>query len=364
MKKVFNKFSLLFLILSINSIIFSDELPEYGFRSPELKLLVEDFKRNSKFTINSILVHGASGTGKTEMIKQMAKMLNAELMDVSTPRLVYRYLNSGKENVIKIFQQAQEIAKEKPVIIYMPCIDIIGGVDTLIDGPYDLALQALCHQLERIKGNPNILFICEHYEDIYLTLKPRLIEQMDMCIYVKSLDEKERLKKLEQEFEERLTEQVGDQHTLITSKEQRELLLQKLAKLSEGLCFRGLEAIAHHACEYAVYETTPITEEQVFEELKEARKLIGGLSYVPKFERKERLRAKIEVLRYEQLQLQLEEAKKRKKLLEFLNECMYDTMEQADSDFETNFSECYLQTKRLGWLKMKDEYRRPKRQKP
>lgn len=84
-------------------------------------------------SINGILIHGPSGTGKTEMVMrvlQEERDLFCNLIIVRAIDIIDKYLGSSEENLRKYFEKARSLQKKslKPVIMLIESIELIGGV--------------------------------------------------------------------------------------------------------------------------------------------------------------------------------------------------------------------------------------------
>lgn len=82
--------------------------------------------------INGILVHGASGTGKTEMILsclQKERSSFHKLITVKAVDIIDRYLGASEENLRNTFSKARSLQKKsgKPVVMLIDSIELLGG---------------------------------------------------------------------------------------------------------------------------------------------------------------------------------------------------------------------------------------------
>lgn len=80
---------------------------------------------NHKVGINKFLFEGAPGTGKTESVKQVARLLNRQLFSVNFNELVDSKLGQTPKNVVKVFNDINRMPNPEQAVILFDEIDII-----------------------------------------------------------------------------------------------------------------------------------------------------------------------------------------------------------------------------------------------
>lgn len=75
--------------------------------------------------INKFLFHGAPGTGKTETVKQLSRILEREIYSVNFSALVDSKLGQTQKNISTLFKEANSFAQPEKVIILFDEIDAI-----------------------------------------------------------------------------------------------------------------------------------------------------------------------------------------------------------------------------------------------
>jgi len=75
--------------------------------------------------INKYLFYGAPGTGKTETVKQVARILNRELYIVDFDNLVDSKLGQTQKNISQLFNQLNSVAHPERLVILFDEIDSI-----------------------------------------------------------------------------------------------------------------------------------------------------------------------------------------------------------------------------------------------
>ena len=75
--------------------------------------------------INKFLFYGAPGTGKTESVKQIARILNRDLFIVEFESVIDSKLGQTAKNIAEMFKQMNEITHPDKAIILFDEIDSI-----------------------------------------------------------------------------------------------------------------------------------------------------------------------------------------------------------------------------------------------
>ncbi|WP_258115688.1 AAA family ATPase [Levilactobacillus yiduensis] len=73
--------------------------------------------------INRFLFEGAPGTGKTESVKQVARILKRDLFQVSIDELIDSHLGETAKNVSQLFKEINQVAQPSRVIVLFDELD-------------------------------------------------------------------------------------------------------------------------------------------------------------------------------------------------------------------------------------------------
>lgn len=80
---------------------------------------------NHKIGMNKYLFEGAPGTGKTESVKQIARLLNRQLLIVETSELVDSRLGQTAKNIVKVFEEINKLRYPTNYVILFDEFDVI-----------------------------------------------------------------------------------------------------------------------------------------------------------------------------------------------------------------------------------------------
>lgn len=128
----------------------------------DLYFIIEAFK-NKSLLLNRLILYGPPGNGKSSLANEIAKELNAEIIEMSGPSLVTKFQGSGVQNIQKGFEKALEFLKfNKNVVIFLDEIDAIAPNFNDDDRFHDhkAALQILWLWLDKVKTMQGIFIIC------------------------------------------------------------------------------------------------------------------------------------------------------------------------------------------------------------
>lgn len=130
--------------------------------------------------VNKFLFEGAPGTGKTETVKQLARILKRDLYVAQFDNIVDSKLGQTSKNIIAAFDEINKLSHPGKVIILFDEIDAI-ALDRLDRN--DLremgrATSTLLRAMDEL--NENIVFIAT--TNLYSSFDKALIRRFDTCI--------------------------------------------------------------------------------------------------------------------------------------------------------------------------------------
>lgn len=111
----------------------SENLKKVSLNSPSLPLptaILNDIRGiinavNHQIDINKFLFVGAPGTGKTESVKQVARLLDKELLMVNVETMVDSKLGQTAKNLLLLFEEINQLPFAKNYIILFDEIDAL-----------------------------------------------------------------------------------------------------------------------------------------------------------------------------------------------------------------------------------------------
>ncbi|MEM4295769.1 MAG: AAA family ATPase, partial [Candidatus Anstonellales archaeon] len=138
-----------------------------------------------------LLLFGPPGTGKTYLMKALAKELNFPFLYVKTSQLLSPYYGESEKNVSQIFELAR---KKAPVVLFFDEIDAIakkragGGLDEVTPR----VLNTLLQELEGVVSKKPIIFVAA--TNVPNMIDPALLRpgRIDKVIYMGVPDERGR----------------------------------------------------------------------------------------------------------------------------------------------------------------------------
>lgn len=80
---------------------------------------------NNKAEVNKFLFEGAPGTGKTEAVKQLARVLDRKVYMVDFPMIIDSKLGQTQKNIISLFKEINSFSKQENVIFLFDEIDAL-----------------------------------------------------------------------------------------------------------------------------------------------------------------------------------------------------------------------------------------------
>jgi SpoVK/Ycf46/Vps4 family AAA+-type ATPase len=106
----------------------------------------------------TLLFHGAAGTGKTELVKQLAKQNNRVVLMVDISQLHNMFVGQSEKNIRRVFKEYREAMTyydRTPILLFNEADAIIskrGIVEKSVDQMYNSVQNMLLQELEEFKG--------------------------------------------------------------------------------------------------------------------------------------------------------------------------------------------------------------------
>ena len=73
---------------------------------------------NKKLGLSKFLFYGAPGSGKTESVYQIARMLNRDILSISFEQLIDSRLGETAKNVVKLFDEINHLPYNRAIILF------------------------------------------------------------------------------------------------------------------------------------------------------------------------------------------------------------------------------------------------------
>lgn len=182
---------------NFNDVIGMEETKTYLYRNVIAALTnPELFIKYKKRMSDGLILYGASGTGKTTIIRAMAGEAKANLISIKASMILSMYVGNSERNVSLLFSTAR---KHAPCIILLDEMDSLAGKrhsssDTKGEGSaLRQCVNELLQELDGLDKNPEGLFV------IGSTNRPFDIDsafrrsgRFSTCLYIKPPNLKER----------------------------------------------------------------------------------------------------------------------------------------------------------------------------
>jgi len=210
---------------------------------------------------NRMILYGPPGNGKTTVIRKIAEESGSQIFELSGPSIVHKYIGTGAQNIIDIFQQADDHVRREHTcaIIFIDEIDALANTRGEGREEHMAAAQQLWIELDKIKTKPQIIFFgaTNKYNNIDNTFLDRFGSNK---IEIKLPDKKTREDVL-----------IFYKHRF-TGTDWDPTLLEKMVKKTDGLNIRNIEDLVDAAHMQAELDNNnEITEELLLECLREIK---------------------------------------------------------------------------------------------
>lgn len=162
-------------------VINNDPLPLPECISQEIHGLINALNRN--MGINTVLFYGAPGTGKTETVKQIARILGKKLFSVDFNLIIDSKLGETSKNINRVFSEIKDIGSESLFLfdeIDALALDRIGQNDVREMGR---ATSSLLKELDGLDGCANIIATTNLHDKLDKALLRRFDAQINFDKY-------------------------------------------------------------------------------------------------------------------------------------------------------------------------------------
>jgi SpoVK/Ycf46/Vps4 family AAA+-type ATPase len=122
------------------------------------KMLMKKFQENGMKPCLTMLFHGLPGTGKTELVKQLALKHKRNIYQVDISGIKDMWVGESEKNLKKVFKEyadALKYNKNTPILLFNEADAILGvrtNVQHAVDQMYNSLQNILLQELEDFKG--------------------------------------------------------------------------------------------------------------------------------------------------------------------------------------------------------------------
>ncbi|HEY8110162.1 MAG TPA: CDC48 family AAA ATPase [Candidatus Nitrosotenuis sp.] len=209
------------------------------------------FYRNLGYRIpRGILLHGASGTGKTLLAKAVATESEANFISIRGPELLSKWLGESERGIREIFRRARQ---SSPCVVFFDEIDSIASIRGM-SGDTSVTERVVSQLLTEMDGIETlygvVVIAATNRADM---IDPALLRpgRFDKTILVPMPDREGRKKILEISTKEI---PIDKEASLAGSKNPDYVDLEKIADASDGLSGADVAAIANTAASIVIHE--------------------------------------------------------------------------------------------------------------
>jgi len=198
---------------------------------------------------NRVILYGPPGNGKTTVARKIAQESRSKLIEICGAEVVQKFYGDGVKNIDRLFTQADDYVEKEcgTVIIFIDEIDAITKTDGESREEHLAATQKIWRELDRIKGDPRIGFICA--TNNFNKLNNAFLERFgENKIEIKNPDEETRRKILRHFIK------VRSGQTWSTN------LLDKFARETKDLSIRAVEDLVEGSYSAAEHNNEVLTE--------------------------------------------------------------------------------------------------------
>ena len=198
--------------------------------SEDIKGIINAVSHN--IGINKFLFEGLPGSGKTEAVKNVARLLNRTLFFVDFENLIDSKLGQTNKNITNVFREINQIPNANKVVILFDEIDVIAldRINTNDVREMGRATSTILRELDRLTDlNKEIVIIAT--TNLYSNFDKALIRRFDAIVNFNRYSNEDLIEVAEYYFSSFVKNFKG------ISKDTR--LFKKILKMSEKLPYPG-----------------------------------------------------------------------------------------------------------------------------
>jgi len=210
---------------------------------------------------NCVILYGPPGNGKTTIARKIAQESGSKLIEICGAEVVQKFYGDGVKNIDRLFTEADDHVEKEcgTAIIFIDEIDAVAKTDGESREEHLAATQKMWRELDRIKNDPRIGFVCvtNNFNKLNNTFLDRFGENK---VEIKNPDEETR-------------REVLNYYTrLRTGKVWSKNLLDKFARETKDLSIRAIEDLVAGSYAAAERNNGVITETIVKNVLSDIKK--------------------------------------------------------------------------------------------
>lgn len=214
------------------------QLDTNSLESLNLPILISDDIKgiinavNHNIGINKFLFEGAPGSGKTEAVKHVARLLNRKLFYVDFETIIDSKLGQTNKNIAAVFNEINSIPQSNKIVVLFDEIDIIAldRINTNDIREMGRATSTILRELDRLTDlNKEVVIIAT--TNLISNFDRALIRRFDACINFNRYSKQDLIEVGEQFFLSYLKKFKG------ISKDIR--LFRKILNISDHLPYPG-----------------------------------------------------------------------------------------------------------------------------
>lgn len=120
--------------------------------------LAENLKKHGMTGSVSVLLHGAPGTGKTELVRQLARQSGRDILNVDVAKLSGAYVGESEKNMRELFRNFRylnALSERAPILLFNEADGIIGKRLQLrhsLDKSENAVMTIILQELETVEG--------------------------------------------------------------------------------------------------------------------------------------------------------------------------------------------------------------------
>jgi hypothetical protein len=130
----------------------------FEITSNRFESLIEKMKTQNLKSVLTFIFHGNPGTGKTEVVKQLALKNNRNILSVDCSQILDKHVGESEKKMKLIFgeyRQAMKLQVETPILLFNEADALLskrGNVEKSVDQMYNSLQNILLQELEDFEG--------------------------------------------------------------------------------------------------------------------------------------------------------------------------------------------------------------------